>query len=152
MKSSLIALIFLFTVPVAEQTLLNELRNHFGDFDKKESLCKSYLSKLDEKSTLSNTLKGYQGVLTMTMAEHVSNPYTKYKYFNKGKDILEAAIKSDPFNLELRYLRYVCQYYTPDFVDYKGQMKQDKAYMKTKVDGIKDATLKKMIQEALNLK
>jgi hypothetical protein len=152
MKSSLIALLFFLSVPVSEQTLLKELRSNFGSFDKKESLCKNYLAKLEEKSPLSTTLKGYKGVLTMTMAEHVSNPYTKYKYFNKGKDILEEAIKNDPFDVELRYLRYVCQYYTPDFVDYKDQMAQDKAYMKSRVDKIQDETLKNMILEALNLK
>jgi hypothetical protein len=85
MKSSLIALLFFLSVPVSEQTLLKELRINFGSFDKKESLCKNYLAKLEEKSPLSTTLKGYKGVLTMTMAEHVSNPTPSTSILTRGR-------------------------------------------------------------------
>ena len=59
------------------------------------------------------------------MAEVVSNPYTKLSYFNDGKKLIDQAIKMDPKNAELRYLRFMIQQNTPDFLNYSDDINAD---------------------------
>jgi hypothetical protein len=63
------------------------------------------------------------------MAKHAGNPLSKYSNFNKGKKLLENAVKRDPKNLEIRFMRYICQEKTPSFLGYKENLEEDKKFI-----------------------
>jgi hypothetical protein len=72
-----------------------------------------------------NLSLGYKGSGLMIMAKHSLNPYHKLNYFNAGKKLLEEAIKNDPENPELRYLRLAIQVNIPSFLNYTSDIKSD---------------------------
>jgi hypothetical protein len=68
----------------------------------------------------------YEGTLLMTKAGLVKNPVEKIKYFKSGHAKLEARIKNNNDNVELRFLRLMVQENAPPIVNYKGDLKADK--------------------------
>jgi hypothetical protein len=53
----------------------------------------------------------------------------KYSYFNKGKKLLEDAVKKEPNSIEIRMMRYISQEKTPKFLGYNENMKADKEFI-----------------------
>lgn len=98
-------------------------------------------------ATKNNTLIGYKGALTMIMAKHTMNPFKKLDCFNTGKSLLEQALKNEPNNIELHYLRFSIQCNAPAFLDYNNQKESDKLFLLKQANSVKDADLKsRMIQ------
>lgn len=73
-------------------------------------------------------LQGYWGAINFTRCVHVSL-FSKMTYFNKGKKILENAIKSDPDNLELHFLRLTLQVNLPKILAYSQHIDADKQFI-----------------------
>jgi hypothetical protein len=42
---------------------------------------------------------------------------------------LSEAIKKEPKNLEIRFMRYICQEKTPSFLGYKENLEEDKKFI-----------------------
>jgi hypothetical protein len=78
---------------------------------------------------------------------HSYNPYTKFKYFVKGKESLEQAIKKDPRNIEYRFLRLSVQLNTPEFLGYNSNIKEDKLAI---FNGVKTLTDKDLLERIAN--
>ncbi|MDA7803038.1 hypothetical protein N8987_00490 [Crocinitomix sp.] len=71
----------------------------------------------------------YHAAGIMSLANHTIWPFEKLNYFNKGKDMLEAAIKQDNSNIEIRFIRYSIQKNAPSLLGYYENMKTDRAYI-----------------------
>ena len=69
--------------------------------------------------------KAYLGASKAMLAEIVSNPYSKYSYFVEGKELIESAVKLDPNDAEIRYVRFMIQSHTPAFLGYSNETKED---------------------------
>lgn len=93
------------------------------------------------------SIKGYIAVSHMIEAKHLFNPSSKLSAFNNGKTQLENMIKSDPENLELRFLRIGVQTNTPSFLGYSSQIQTDKKIILSKYATHTDADLKRRIRE-----
>ena len=91
-----------------------------------EENCLEFYEIMTDHRTESPTAEGYFALSTMMLAKIYKNPFTKLSYFNKGKNILEAAIKSYPDNVELRFLRYAVQAKVPSILLYFNDMDDDK--------------------------
>ena len=85
------------------------------------------------------------------MAKHAMNPISKYSYFNKGKRALENAVKSDPHNLEIRFMRYISQEQTPGILNYSQNISSDRKYILAEYKKSKDQDLIKRIKMHLKL-
>ncbi|MBL7789087.1 MAG: hypothetical protein JNL75_04550 [Chitinophagales bacterium] len=72
--------------------------------------------------------QGYLAVAYMMKSNHASMPWTKLKYFYKGKKLLEKAIKEEPERIELRFFRYEIQVKIPKGLNYNN-MEEDKNLM-----------------------
>lgn len=94
-----------------------------------------------------STLAGYKGMSSMINANYSFNPYNKLSFFIKGKDLLEEAIKVDPKNVELRFLRFCVQTNAPFFLGYSGKIEEDKAMLLANFSGVKDTDLASRISE-----
>ena len=108
---------------------INYFRDNFtGTTDEKKA--KTYLDAEIEKASLKEkiTINGYKAVVTMRMAEYVSNPFTKLSWFNDGKKMLEESIKMNR-NVENIHLRLMVQVNAPSFLGYNKQIEKDRNYI-----------------------
>lgn len=63
---------------------------------------------------------------------------------------MSEAVKENPNNAEIRYLRLTCQLNTPSILGYKSDISADKNYLLQHFDEIKNAGLKKKIEQLLH--
>ena len=91
----------------------------------------------------------YCGVGKIIMANYYFNPISKYSSFKEGKAILEAAIKADNVNPELRYLRLTIQVNAPAFLGYNKNIAMDRQYLENSLPGLEDKQLQAMIESFL---
>lgn len=116
----------------------NNLRKLFLEATDSDGIQQFYraANALDEKNML---LKAYKGTATAMYASEASSVTEKLRYFNKGKALLEEAVKNDPGNAEIRFLRFSVQSEAPFILGYSGRLKEDtqviiEALEKNKVD------------------
>ena len=111
-----------------------------------EKTCKEMIALLKPYDESNNPLfMGYKAGANMIMAKHVINPISKMSWFNKGKKMLEAAIKADAKDVELRCLRFGIQSNIPSFLNYKQDITRDKKFILQNYPQVKDPLLKKNI-------
>jgi hypothetical protein len=79
-----------------------------------------------EKQKLTPVLLAYKGASSAAAAGQVDGIYAKFSYFKKGKADIDQAVKLDPDDAEIRFLRLATQTNAPGFLLYKGDIKQDK--------------------------
>lgn len=73
----------------------------------------------------SDLTRAYQGFALSTSADFAFLPTTKWTRFSRGRDMVEAAIKSSPNNPEIRYIRIMIQTHAPAIVDYRENINED---------------------------
>lgn len=122
----------LYAVASTDETSFNKLKN-----------------LLEKETKRTAILDGYYGSTLMIEANYLVNPFSKLSAFNNGKTILEKAIKTDPNNVELRYLRFTIQSEAPSILNYNANLKEDKKIMLEKYKSLTDITLKKNISSYL---
>ena len=69
--------------------------------------------------------KGYEAALVMRKAGVVSGIGQKYTLFKDGSKAMEAAIKAEPNNTELRFLRLMIQEQAPSLLGYSSKIDED---------------------------
>ncbi|GAB5538186.1 MAG: hypothetical protein Salg2KO_02890 [Salibacteraceae bacterium] len=130
--------VLLFGFMLGNSPILNEVRVSFYeasiDLDKREAFYNLTQKKKDESSVA----QCYFGAAQTMMAEVTLNPYTKLSYFNNGKAAIEEAIKTNPSNPELRYVRYMIQSNAPDFLGYNNNIIEDLQIVHKAIAGIDD--------------
>jgi hypothetical protein len=62
--------------------------------------------------------QSYAGTAEAASAECVSGPRSKLRYFSRGKANLEEAVKLQPDNPEIRFMRFATQANIPSFLFY----------------------------------
>lgn len=144
MKLTLSLMIFLMTLNV-QQPLISEMRSMYKKAAEEERAAKNLLELSRNEQANGALMMGYHGAAQMLMAKHVGNPFKKLSYFNKGKELFTRAIKNDPKDIELRFLRFTVQAETPAFLNYKQNLQEDKNLLLSQVQGLKDAELRDMI-------
>lgn len=97
------------------------------------------------------TLLGYKAMSELMMCNHVSGPFNKLGYFNRGRKMLEQAIGKDRNNAELRFMRFCIQDNVPAILNYSSELDADKEFLigYLKKTGAKDAELYGLIRAYL---
>ena len=110
---------------------LIEFRGYLQKGESSEEVSKTLISK--SKTAYETTKKpiyeAFWAVGNFFMAKHAVNPISKYSYFNRGKKLLEDAVKKEPNSIEIRMMRYISQEKTPKILGYDGNMKADKEFI-----------------------
>jgi hypothetical protein len=127
---------------------VNELRANYPNSISSKETCKKMIDDLS-KEKLNAVEKGYYGAYLAIWANHVWNPMDKLSTFKKGKTELENAIKEDPNNVELRFLRLSIQSNIPGILNYKQNIKSDLAFIKDHKNEIKSNQLLNMVNELI---
>lgn len=148
-----IALLFILTFNLqlvqASDFDNNELRKLYIEASNNEVECQK-LFKLTEESILEENILAYSyhAISKMLISKFALNPLFKYSEFNAGKEMLEKAISSDPYNLELRFLRYCVQINTPKFLNYNEDLESDSLFITSQLES--NIELKSFINPIFN--
>lgn len=126
-----LVLLFLMFFGFMNAQSLVEFRGYLQKGENSEEVSKTLISKskLAFETTKKPIYEAFWAVGNFFMAKHSGNPISKYSYFNKGKKLLEDAVKKEPNSLEIRMMRYISQEKTPRFLGYNENMKADKDFI-----------------------
>lgn len=128
MKLKLSFLCFYFSITlIAVAVDLEEVRQKYPLAATDKSVCQRMIGLLQKDIEKSSTHLAYLGAFQAIWAEHTWNPAQKLRTFNKGKENVEKAVKADPNNVEIRFVRYTIQSKSPKFLGYKDNLEADRA-------------------------
>lgn len=111
----------LFTDPPLNK--FEQMRNDFQSVLISSEKTAGFISKYkQQKEVLS---RAYLAAAEAMLAEVVFNPYSKYRHFSNGTEQLDALIKQNQQNIEMRFLRMMIQIEAPSFLGYKNEINED---------------------------
>lgn len=82
--------------------------------------------ELSSKKAPSPLIIAYTGTLEALKAKHSWNPYQKVSYVARSQKTLQKAVNADPANLEIRFMRFSVQHFTPAFLGYSKELNEDR--------------------------
>src|SRR5690606_31524269 len=130
-------------------TGLDVVRANYNKLVSDKDLCKKMISELAETKDNSATHLAYLGGLQTIWANHVFNPISKLNTFKEGKKNIDQAIKKEPDNVELRFIRLSVQKNAPSFLGYKSNRNEDAKFIKENRHQIGSEILQKNITTLL---
>lgn len=133
------------------ETDLPQLRKNYTKVVSDKNLCDRMIQTL-EKQNNSATQVAYLGALQTIWAKHTPNPVSKLSTFRRGKNNLEKAVKTEPNNIEIRFLRHSVQKNIPKFLGYSEHIGEDRIFLQKNKHRVSDPDLKNLIEETLLLK
>ncbi|WP_394774487.1 hypothetical protein [Flavobacterium sp.] len=111
---------------------LAAIRKMYPDVAKSEANAKEFTDKL---AGISNTedkiLVAYKAASILVDSKFESLIGSKISRFKEGAKLLEATLKSDPNNIEIRMIRLSIQEDVPGITGYKKNIKEDKKFITT---------------------
>ena len=142
-------LIFLMFYGFMNAQSLVEFRGYLQKGESSEEVSKTLISKskVAYETTKKPIYQAFLAVGNFFMAKHAVNPISKYSYFNKGKRMLEEAVKKEPNSIEIRMMRYISQEKTPKFLGYNENMKADKEFILKNYENSDDENLVTFIKK-----
>jgi len=78
------------------------------------------------KEDAAPVMLGYRAMSELMICKHQLNPISRLSHFNRGKKLLESAIKRDHRSAELLYLRLSTQSNIPSVLKYNSDISADK--------------------------
>lgn len=130
---------------------LNYLRQNYKNAVSDKILCRTLINELKNKND-EIVFLAYLGAFQTIWAKHTANPVSKIKTFNEGKNNIEKAVKKQPKNFEIRFLRLSVQKNAPVFLGYSDDIDEDESFLKDNLKNVKSSDLLKLIYEILKLK
>lgn len=137
---------FTFTMIVNAQNLdILLIRNVYYKAVESETATQKLKSILNNSMNDNCLTIGYEAATYMLLSKHSLDPITKYKWFLKGRDLLEDIILNNSKCIELRFLRYSIQLRLPSFLKYNLEIENDRHFIQSNIDSIDDIDLKRRI-------
>jgi hypothetical protein len=150
MKKPVFIILFLFVAaPSLRYLSIQNIRKLYLKAGSSKKACKKLIMKTRKRQKNKPLFLGYEGSAFMMMAGYGFNPFKKLADFKKGKKMLAKAIKLQPRNAELHFLRLAAQTQAPSFLDYHGHIHQDKQFLKHKLPELKNQSVKKFLIEQI---
>ena len=88
----------------------------------------------------------YKGMAYLLKAKFAINPYCKLAYFSKGRRLLQDAVRNDPKNIEIRFIRLCVQENAPFFLNYNSDIKTDRSVILGSWHNLENSELKNRIR------
>ncbi len=132
------------TVVCAQSMDLEKIRVNYDKAVSEKNICRTMIEEL-RAGTNSAIQQAYLGAFQTIWAKHVINPFSKLKTFNKGKRNIDEAVKTDPNNAEIRFVRLSVQVNCPSFLGYSSKINEDKKMVQMGIQNIKSVILRKMM-------
>jgi hypothetical protein len=104
----------------------------YADVTKSENNAKEFVTKLAGISNNDDKiLVAYKAASILLESKFEKKLGQKMERFKEGAKLLEATIKSDPSNIEMRMIRLSIQEDVPGITGYKKNIKEDKKFITT---------------------
>ncbi|MCP2026466.1 hypothetical protein L1276_001610 [Flavobacterium sp. HSC-32F16] len=111
---------------------LASIRKIYPEVAKSEANAKEFTEKLSGVSNNDEKiLVAYKAASILVDSKFESIMGSKISRFKEGAKLLEATIKSDPSNIEMRMIRLSIQEDVPAITGYKKNIKEDKKFITT---------------------
>ncbi|MCR4032703.1 MULTISPECIES: hypothetical protein [Flavobacterium] len=111
---------------------LASIRKVYPDVAKSEANAKEFVAKLAGISHNDDKiLVAYKAASILVDSKFEKKLGEKIERFKEGAKLLEATIKSDPSNIEMRMIRLSVQEDVPGITGYKKNIKEDKKFITT---------------------
>ncbi|WP_163409545.1 hypothetical protein [Flavobacterium ajazii] len=109
---------------------LAAIRKMYADVSKSENKAKEFSEKLAGVSANDDKiLVAYKAASILLDSKFEKKLGEKIERFKEGAKLLEATIKSDPGNIEMRMIRLSIQEDVPGITGYKKNIKEDKKFL-----------------------
>ena len=128
---------------------IEKIREIYFFSDKDENICDSISLLLKNMNSENNLVLAYNGANTLLYCTKTNNVFKKFSYFEKGKYMIEKAIKNEPKNVEIKFLRYINQKNTPWYLNYKKNIKEDYKFIMQNINIINDQKFRNKVIETL---
>lgn len=86
----------------------------------------SLYSKLQFKRGDNALMTACLGTVEALKAKHAWNPYHKMKYVAMANNTMQEAVEASSQNMEIRFMRFSIQHYTPAFLGYSKNLDEDR--------------------------
>ncbi len=140
---------FIFFFMSLNTTGLREVRSSYNKLASNKALCEKFIDEFTKTKNNSATHLAYLGALQTIWANHVFSPINKYSTFIEGKKNIEKAIKNQPENVEIRFIRLSVQKNAPSFLGYNSNIHEDTKFIKENSDQIDSGVLLNNIRTIL---
>jgi hypothetical protein len=125
-----------------------QIRQLFTVASESEDSCKELLTLTDGYTMdYRPVVYAYHAAAEMTLANHVTWPGTKLKYFNRGKYKLEEVVNKYNSLVEIRYIRFAVQYGSPSFLGYRDDIEKDRKFIK---ENMENSTIPDKMKRIIN--
>lgn len=125
-----IILIICLVVPakadVANSAEINQIKKSLVVAVENSRVTDSMYIKLLPKKGKDALTTAFVGTLEALKAKHAWNPYNKLKYVSMANATMKQAVAASPQNVEIRFMRFSIQHYTPEFLGYSKNLTEDK--------------------------
>ena len=91
-----------------------------------EEVTDSLYDKLVDLNSNDPLIWAYIATLDGLKAKHAWNPYMKLKYVSRSQKLIGKAVAAAPDDLEIRFMRFSLQHYTPSFLGFSKNLEEDK--------------------------
>jgi len=122
-------LLFLSFHSKAESATSDEFRNIKVAVQRaieSSSVTDSLYRMLKSRGSENPLIIGYIGTLEALKAKHSWNPYNKIRYVALSQKTMKIAVNRDPNNLEILFMRFSIQHYTPSFLGFSKDLEEDR--------------------------
>jgi len=129
---------YLFTISMLLHTAITDLKEVVKEYHqlKGETEESNFINKYINSTDPS--ILGYVASIGMKQAEYSINPYYKLKVFLTYKKKLDQLINQHTNNIHLRYVRLVVQENVPAILKNYEEIKEDKIFLKNKLESTDD--------------
>ena len=144
MKSFLFFIsLFVFSVNLNINVVRNDYKAAAAS-KTKANLFNDYLKGVSKKDD--KRLVAYKGAAITLIAKHKKGIIKKTLTFKEGIEWIEFAIKKEPLNIEIRFVRLSIQQNSPKLLGYNKNIKGDKNFILKNFKAIKSNKLKKYLR------
>lgn len=138
---STITLLFLFSFlsisAFSQESSLPRIRILFNEAVQQEDKIGELVELIEQEKSDSPTILAYRGSAKALEAKSCFNPITKLKYLGNSMEMLNEAVILSPSDIEIRFLRFSIQYYTPKWLGYSKNMEEDKTMIISNIHNYK---------------
>ena len=105
---------------------LNEIRNEYFYASFGSDLISAYNEKIESIEKRTAIVIAYDAAAKAVMTRTTWNWFKKLEYLNQSRKLFIEAIKKDPQNVEIRFLRFTVEDRIPSYLGYSDHMDEDK--------------------------
>lgn len=125
---------YLFSIVTFLIQDISSIRELYANSSKGKPQAEKFITAGQKLSKDNKTFQAYRGAALSLKSKYTTNKQDRKDFFVEGVTLIENAIKAEPNNVEIRFIRLSIQENTPKFLKYKANINEDKKVIITGFD------------------